>query len=105
MNYTQNNQSQFTGGLLGLIGVNLCSALLIAVTLGLCAPWAVCFKERWIAKHTYIDGRQLMFDGTSGQLFGNYIKWFLLTIITLGIYGFWLDIKMKQWVVKHTHFA
>ena len=64
MNYQQNNQSQFTGGLLGLIGVNICSALLIALTLGLCAPWAVCFKERWIAKHTYIDGRQLMFDGT-----------------------------------------
>ena len=98
-----NSNSVFTGSLLGLIGVNIWTFLLMVLTLGLCAPWAVCFKERWIAKHTYIDGRQLMFDGTGGQLFGNYIKWFLLTIITLGIYGFWLDIKMKQWITKHTH--
>lgn len=96
-------ESQFNGGLLGLIGVNLLQALLVCLTFGLAAPWAVCIKERWLAKHTIIDGQQLVFDGTGGQLFGNYIKWLLLTIITLGIYGFWLDIKMKQWIVKHTH--
>lgn len=98
-------QSQFTGGLLGLIGINILQGLLIMITLGIGVPWAICLKERWIAKHTYIDGRQLAFDGTGAQLFGSYIKWFLLTIITLGIYGFWLEIKMKQWLVKHTHFA
>ena len=98
-------RSQFTGGLLGLIGINLLQTFLIFITLGFGVPWAVCLKERWIAKHTIIDGRQLVFDGTGGQLFGNYIKWFLLTILTLGIYGFWLDIKMKQWITKHTHFA
>ena len=98
-----NNNSVFTGGLLGLIGVNLWQVILTGITLGICAPWAICIKQRWIARHTVIDGRQLLFDGTGGQLFGNYIKWFLLTIITLGIYGFWLDIKMKQWITKHTH--
>ena len=98
-------ESRFTGGLLGLLGINILQGLLIGITLGIGAPWAICMKERWIAKHTIIDGKQLVFDGTGGQLFGNYIKWFLLTIITIGIYGFWLDIKMKQWIVKHTHFA
>ena len=98
-------ESQFTGGLLGLIGINLLQVIMITITLGLGTPWAICVKERWIAKHTIIDGRQLMFDGTGSQLFGNFIKWFLLTILTLGIYGFWLDIKMKQWITKHTHFA
>lgn len=98
-------ESQFTGGLLGLIGINLLQALLIFMTLGFGAPWAICMKQRWIAKHTIIDGRRLTFDGTGGQLVGNYIKWFLLTLITLGIYGFWLDIKVKQWITKHTHFA
>ena len=97
------NESKFTGGLLGLIGINILQGLIMFLTLGLAVPWAVCMKERWIAKHTILDGRQVYFDGTGGQLFGNYIKWFLLTIITLGIYGFWLDIKMKQWIVKHTH--
>ena len=96
-------ESKFDGGLLGLIGIGILQGLLTAITLGLGAPWAVCMKERWMAKHTVIDGKRLVFDGNGGQLFGNYIKWFLLTIITLGIYSFWLGIKMKQWVVSHTH--
>ncbi|MBE6639188.1 MAG: DUF898 domain-containing protein [Ruminococcaceae bacterium] len=96
-------QSKFTGGLLGLIGISIAQALLTLITLGIGTPWAICMKERWLAKHTIIDGRQLVFDGTGGQLFGNFIKWFLLSIITLGIYSFWLTIKMKKWVVKHTH--
>ena len=98
-------ESKFTGTLLGLLGINILQWFIIVCTFGLCLPWAICIKESWIAKHTIIDGQRLTFDGTGGQLFGNYIKWFLLTIITLGIYGFWLDIKMKQWVTKHTHFA
>ena len=102
---TTEKVSKFTGGLLGLIGINILQFLLVLVTLGFGAPWAICMKQRWIAKHTIIDGQPLVFDGTGGQLFGNYIKWFLLTLITLGIYGFWLDIKMKQWITKHTHFA
>ena len=98
-------ESKFTGGLLGLIGIGILQFLLTLFTLGIGAPWAICLRQRWIAKHTIIDGNQLVFDGTGGQLFGNYIKWFLLTIITLGIYGFWLSIKMQQWVTKHTHIA
>ena len=95
--------SKFTGGLFGLIMITLLQDLLIFITLGLALPWAVCMKAAWMANHTIIDGRQVYFDGTGGQLFGNYIKWFLLTIITLGIYGFWLHIKMKKWLTKHTH--
>ena len=98
-------ESRFTGGLLGMIGIGILQWLIITFTLGFGVPWAVCVKERWYARHTIIDGKQLVFDGTGGQLFGNYIKWFLLTLITLGIYGFWLSIKMRQWVVKHTHLA
>lgn len=96
-------ESQFDGGLLGLIGISLLAGFISAITLGIALPWAVCLKERWYASHTIIDGRRLVFDGTGGQLFGNYLKWFLLTVITLGIYGLWLSIKMKQWIVKHTH--
>lgn len=96
-------ESKFTGGLLGLIGVNLLQMLICVFTLGIGAPWAICMKERWIARHTIIDGRRLAFDGTGGQLIGNYIVWFLLTLVTFGIYGFWLSINVKKWVVKHTH--
>ena len=98
-------ESKFTGGLLGLIGINILRVLLIAITLGIATPWALCMYHRWEAKHTIIDGQQLEFDGTAGQLFGKYIIWLLLTIITFGIYSFWLGIKMKQWVTYHTHVA
>lgn len=104
MEQAKNNTSVFAGNLLGLVGISILQLLISFCTFGLCVPWAVCIKERWIAKHTFIDGRQLTFDGTGGQLFGKYIIWMLLTIVTLGVYVFWLDIKMKQWVVKHTHF-
>ena len=98
-------ESKFTGGLLGMIGIGIVQAIIIIFTLGIATPWAVCIRQKWLADHTIIDGRRLVFDGTGAQLFGNYIKWFLLTIITLGIYSFWLSIKMKQWIVKHTHHA
>ena len=96
-------ESKFTGRLIGLIGVNLLQWLISCITFGIGVPWAVCIKQRWLARNTIIDGKRLTFDGTGGQLFGNYIKWFLLTIVTLGIYSFWLSIKMQQWIVKHTH--
>ena len=96
-------ESKFTGGLLGMIGIGILQALIITFTLGLALPWAVCIKEAWYAKHTVIDGKQLVFDGNGLQLFGNYIKWFLLCIITFGIYSFWLTIKMQQWITLHTH--
>ena len=98
-------ESKFTGRLIGLIGITILEILISALTFGLGTPWAVCIKERWLADHTIIDGRQVVFDGTGFQLFGTYIKWLLHTIITLGIYAFWLTIKMKQWVVNHTHLA
>ncbi|MBR5615352.1 MAG: DUF898 family protein [Clostridia bacterium] len=98
-------ESKFTGRLIGLIGVNLLQWLISCITFGIGVPWAVCIKQRWLARNTIIDGKRLTFDGTGAQLFGNYIKWPLLTIITLGIYSFWLSIKMQQWIVKHTHHA
>ena len=97
--------SEFKGGLLGLIGTNLISILLIIVTLGIGTPWAVCRIERWKVNHTVIDGKKLVFDGTGLELFSKYIIWFLLTLVTVGIYSFWLAIKMKKWVTAHTHFA
>ena len=96
-------ESKFDGRLIGLIGINILQFLLTVITIGIGTPWAVCMKERWMAKHTVIDCKRLVFDGKGVQLFGQYIKWFLLSIITLGIYSFWLSIKMKQWVVSHTH--
>ena len=98
-------ESRFTGGILGAIGIGLLFYLITIFTLFIGLPWAVCIRESWYARNTYIEGKRLAFDGNGFQLFGKYIVWMLLTIITLGIYLFWVNIAMKKWVVKHTHFA
>lgn len=98
-------KSYFDGSLLQLIGWRILGTIVSSLTLGICAPWAICMVYAWETKHTVIDGRRLVFDGTPMQLFGNWIKWLLLTIVTFGIYSFWLAIKLKQWKAKHTHFA
>ena len=96
-------ESKFTGGLLGMIGTYILMVLLACVTLGIAIPWVICIWQSWVANHTIIDGKQMVFDGTGGQLFGNYIKWWLLCIVTLGIYSLWLPIKFRQWTTMHTH--
>lgn len=96
--------SYFDGGLLDLVLRKILAAILIACTLGILAPFAICMLYRWEIHHTVINGKRLQFDGTAAQLFGNWIKWLLLCIVTLGIYGFWLNIKLKQWQTKHTYF-
>lgn len=96
-------ESKFTGGLLGLIGINILRWLLIAFTLGIGTTWAACMVKRWYVSHTIINGCKLTFDGKGGQLLGNWIKWILLSIITLSIYSLWIPIKMEKWYTKHTH--
>lgn len=102
---TKGGKSYFDGTLLELVLTKLVGSVITVFTLGICAPWAVVIVERYMARHTVINGRRLRFDGKALGLFGNWIKWFLLTIVTLGIYGFWVSIAMKKWVTKHTHFA
>ena len=96
-------ESKFTGGLLGFLGTFLLCYVIAIVTLGIGMPWVMCIWYKWVADHTVIDGKQMVFDGTGGSLFGQYIKWLLLTIITCGIYGYWVGIKLMQWKAQHTH--
>jgi len=98
-------ESVFTGSMLGLLGINLTTAFLSGLTLGLAYPWLLCWKESWLKEHTYLNGRQLAFDGTGAQLIGNWIKWSLLSIVTFGIYSLWVPIRLEQWTVKHTAFS
>lgn len=98
-------ESKFTGGILGMIGVNILAFIIIVFTLGIATPWAIVIKQKWLVNNTIVDGNKLTFDGTGGQLFGNWIKWLLLCIVTFGIYSFWLYIKIQDWKAKHTHIA
>lgn len=101
----RNTRFTFDGGAGTYLGTAVLGALITSLTLGLCYPFALVLTERWRAKHSYIDGRQLVFTGTGLGLFGLWIKWFLLSVITLGIYMFWVYPRVQQWKWENTDFA
>jgi uncharacterized membrane protein YjgN (DUF898 family) len=94
----------FTGGAGTYVGVGIAAFLVVLCTLGIATPYAMVLRQRWRARHTYVNGHRLIFLGTGMSLFGNWLKWFLLTVVTLGIYGFWVAPRLQQWVVEHTDF-
>lgn len=100
-------QTRFTfdGGAGTYLGTAILGFCITAITLGICYPFALVLKERWRAKHTFIDGQQLVFTGSAVGLFGHWIKWFLLSVITLGIYLFWVGSRLQRWVTVNTEFA
>lgn len=61
--------------------------------------------QRWICSNTYVNGRQLRFEGTG---FGFFFQWLLimvLTTITFGIYIPWGYCQFKRWETRNTVFA
>lgn len=94
----------FDGGAGTFIGTGLLAFLVTILTLGICTPFAVVLRERWRAKHTYINGHRLVFLGGGMQLFGLWVKWFLLIIVTLGVYSLWVVPRVQKWVVENTDF-
>lgn len=96
-------QSCWDGGVLETVAASIVASLIISITCGIGTPWAVCYLYGYILKHVVLDGKRLTFDGTGGQLFGNWIKWFLLMIVTCGIYSFWVIPRLYNWIASHTH--
>jgi len=72
------NNSKFTGGPLGYLVVNVALIASIVFTASIALPWALCFRERWFAKHTIIDGKKLEFYGSGTVLF---LRMFLIALI------------------------
>ena len=97
------NDSYFTGTLLEYLGMMLVIFLSGVFSLGLAAPWAFCYRERWVARHTYIEGRQLHFVGKSFDLWLFLLKWTLFSVLTLGLYSFVVPIRFQQWRIKNTY--
>ncbi len=95
---------RFDGGAATYIGTGLLAFLITVVTLGIAYPYALVLRQRWKAKHTYINGHRLVFLGSGVGLFGLWIKWFLLSVITVGIYLLWVVPRVQKWIVENTDF-
>lgn len=95
--------STWDGGVFDTVVNSIVASLITTFTCGIATPWAICYMMKFVISHVVVDGKRLTFDGTGGQLFGNWIKWFLLTLITCGIYGFWVTPRLYRWIASHTH--
>ena len=102
-------ESKFTGSVLGFLGMKILGVIMVFVgifTLYIATAWFQMRFQRWLASHTYIDGKQLRFDGQTMNYWVQSIVWVLLSIITLGIYALlFLSPRRQHWIAKHTHFA
>lgn len=98
-------ESKFDGNFWEYIGWKLLGRLVTGITLGIAYPVALCWMERWKAKHTVIKGRRIQFDGNAAELMGHWILWMFLSVITLGIFAFLIPIRMQKWTSLHSHFA
>ena len=101
---TTNKSFSFDGGAATYVGTGLLSLLVTVCTFGIAYPYALVLRRRWQAKHSYIDGRRLIFTGTGLGLFGHWLKWLVLSIITLGVYLLWVIPRLQKWVWEHTAF-
>lgn len=98
-------ESRFTGGAFANFFVNWLVTVVSVITLTIARPAMLCWRLRWLAKHTYLNGRRLAFDGKGLQLWGRYLLWMLLSVITLGLYYiFSMSVAIEKWETKHTHF-
>lgn len=97
--------SRFTGAALPWLFVQLGGLLISLLTAFIAVPSAVCMKQRFLAKSTWIDGRKVVFDGQTGELYKKWIGWLFLSILTAGIFIFFLPAKIRAWVASHTHLA
>lgn len=94
----------FDGGAGTYLGIQLGAFFITLFSIGIAYPWALCMTQKWKAKHTFINGRRLVFIGGGFSLIGLWLKWVVLMIITLGIYSFWVGPSLQKWIVTHTDF-
>jgi hypothetical protein len=101
----QARQFAFDGGAGTYLGTAILAFLVTLLTLGICYPYALVLWERWRARHSYIEGRQLAFNGSAWGLFGLWWKWLILIIITFGIYALWVGPRVYRWKWENTGWA
>ncbi len=101
---TENKQSVLNLGLFDNIALGIGSFLVSVFVLGIGYPIAISIKEKYHCDRKKYSGEELVFNGSYGELFIDFIKWILLTIITFGIYSFWLERNILRWKTKNTHF-
>ena len=80
-------KSVFTGNPFALFGVIIASFFLSVLSFTIAWPWLYCWLVGWILKRTYIDGRQLRFDGKGSKIIGWWILCIVVAMASSFIFG------------------
>ena len=96
---------QFKGSGLSYWWLAFWTTILTVVTLGIFWPWAYCAKQKWVAKNTYIDGKQLVFKGSGAGIFATWLLIVVLSVVTLFLYAPWGACRIKRWQINNLHYA
>lgn len=73
------------------------------LTLYLFYPVTVAREQRWVCKHTKIDGKPLIFVGRGRDIQAKWLLWWFLVIITISLFGFFMKNRMRGWITRNTH--
>lgn len=84
MEQTKTNESKFSGKLIGFTWVNLVYWASVLLTANLLMPFGLAYRERYMARHTVINGKQLEFFGSGTKLFIKKLVIALISPILLG---------------------
>ena len=96
---------EFYGKGLSYLWLTIWTAVLTTLTVGLLWPVAYTAQQRWVARNTRIDGKQLVFKGSGLGIFVLWLKILFLSVITIGIYAPWGWCAIKRWQVNNLYFA
>lgn len=94
------NNSFFDGGVLGLLGVKLLGFLVLFVPV-VGFAWSQLIMLKWETRHTVVDSRRHIFEGTLGGLWVKLLVWGLLRIVTFGIFGLFIPVKRLRWETEN----
>lgn len=93
----------FTANAIGYFFMRILFNLLYLLSFVIFVPFIISFKNRYLLKHTVVDGRILKFTGHGANLLGRFLLWSLLSVITLSIYSWFIPMRFARWINKHTH--
>lgn len=62
-------------------------------------------QTSWMVGNIKVNGRQLAYKASFGEVFVLLLVGLLLTVLTLGIYTFWFVPKVYRFVADHTGYA
>ncbi len=96
--------SEFRASFFGRLRVKAVVTVGSILSLGFAAPWLICYKQKYMTAHTYINGKKQYFDGKGSQLFGHYMLWLLLSVVTFGVFSYAMPAKIHAFIIEHTHF-